>query len=207
MECVDSLSATLRHETRAQHEWVENLSFSVRLAKGEIDLAEYALHLCVWLVFFEKLESALPEAPHPAPFRSALLRQDLEYLKETLDRYPGATNLHRSHGCSWKPDRAEWMGRCYVLEGSSLGALVLGPRLKKALDLPRDATHFYSDHVKGAKTQWRRVKSFLDAAPYSTDEIHRSIAAAKDTFRDVGAAFEQIGSQRSGSSESTNSHD
>lgn len=130
------------------------------------------------------LAQSLPAAATPR--RTERLRADLDALGEPARVEPSAIHAPESLAASY--------GTAYVIEGSTLGGMVLAERFERALG---DATPTSYLRLRGAETA-RRWKAFLDelarADAAMTDE-QRSEAgdAAAETFEAYSAEMRRYG--------------
>lgn len=106
------------------------------------------------------LEPRLPDWGEPSTLRrSELLARDLATLtgKATPTASPSA------HGGEARPTASGAWGLAYVLEGSSLGGLVLAPRVEALLGLGRgEGTGYFRFRGERTREAWNRFLVRLD---------------------------------------------
>jgi heme oxygenase len=160
----------LRTATRARHEAID-ASFPAGLSDG----TTYRRYLASLMPLAELLAHARPgwpEACHALaePRRAELLRADLDALSTPGAAAPRATSAHA------------WLGACYVMEGSVLGArrLVRDARRVAAADpAVAGAMRFLEHHVAGAR-RWPRFMALLGSLPEAA--IPELVRGAQEAF-------------------------
>jgi heme oxygenase len=170
----DRLLHALREATASRH---AELDQSLPLAAPGLTLERYVAFLRGSLAALEDLEPAIaPLCWRPELRRCACLRHDLEELGAPPTASPEIEASPAPAG------RADLLGCAYVIEGSTLGGLVLAERVERAL-----ATHATSYlRLRGADTAraWRAFLAVLDEQDADMTEADRDRAcnAARATF-------------------------
>ena len=169
--------AQVRTATRATHDAIDTL-----LPFGLRDLASYRRYLGALLPLAEWLagpeRGSWPEAAsswHDAG-RLDCLRADCARLG--VDAAPAGDP---------PPSWLHWLGGCYVIEGSALGARLLSrhaAELAKADPGVREARRFLA-HITSEPPRWRRFVHLLDALPES--DAAAVASGARDGFAIVHA--------------------
>lgn len=175
----------LRQETLPAHRALES---ELDLLDPQLSIARYQRVLRAFHGFYEPLERRLVELVAAAPplgfaliDRSALLARDLHALgmargeSLALPRCARMPVLHGNEGLA---------GALYVLEGASLGARVIAPRLEQHLQLKADSgAAFFANDGQVTASRWRRTLAWLDEATQSGEASAEGVvAAASEVF-------------------------
>lgn len=161
------VQARLRQETRPAHMALET---ALPIGRGRIDHVSYRDHLQFLLSFHEPVERHLQRIPELAVAlpdlddrcKTRLLRDDLGAAADAPQpaRVPAPQTL---------PDG---LGVLYVLEGATLGARSLLPRLRRAGVIPGTiGSRYMEGHGRRTALMWRRLCGALERLqPYEADE-------------------------------------
>lgn len=174
----------LKAQTRVQHDQIERTPLMARLFAPGYGAAQHRALLLAKLGYYRPLETALrPFAPvipqFPARLKAAALEQDCREMgieQCALDALPQ---------CSAVPtidSDAHALGVMYVLEGSTLGGLVILRQLRSAL--PEHLKHhFYGGYGQNTMAFWSLFRTalmqFAQAQPAQWNQV---IASAQTTF-------------------------
>lgn len=185
--CLSNVLDRLKAETRAEHTAMEG---TLGLMHDDLALAHYRQLLERYFGFYAPVEARLAEVLGVAPpggldvqarHKLALLRADLVALGEPApDTLALCTALPPLH------TPAQAMGCLYVLEGATLGGMVIGRHVQRTLGLtPDSGARFF--HGNGAHTAelWRDFRAALvgfAAQPGIADVV---VTSANDTFRSL----------------------
>jgi heme oxygenase len=185
MLTTTDLGPRLRHETADAHRTAEAVTGLPRTVSS---VPEYAALLRLLWQFHTHVETTLA-APRwrtdwarvgivPSEHdRSGLIAADLSDLHVTVKSETRVSQplVAASFGGA--------LGILYVVEGSSLGGLLLGPLLREALGLI--PTRFYDGDSRAHPRPWRSVQAALsgyDAAGGDHDEVIDGARHAFETF-------------------------
>ena len=120
--------------------------------------------------------------------RASLLARDLLIFGETA--LPSSQMaMRRMEETAVEGDaRAVFMGRMYVMEGSTLGGQYIAAHVEQRLDLARgEGNAFFVGYGDQTSTKWREFKTCLAALPdEATDTV---IASARNMFALFGEAM------------------
>lgn len=171
------IANTLRERTRAEHDRIEEaLDWQSRAA----DRQSYADWLERLQGFYSGWEPALAEAVDDPLFfderrKLPLLERDLAALGRPVG--PG-------HEAPLYPftTQAEALGALYVLEGSTLGGLLIAAHVRGHLGFE---PAFHGGYGKQTAQRWQSFRARLDHA-IGADELDASVAAARRTFTTLG---------------------
>lgn len=185
---------TLRRETRAEHERIENAEMMRRLFATDYTLSEYRKLIARFYGFYKAIEPRLFASDSNngvlliGQCKNGLLRCDLEALGVTtwdIERLPICVDIPPII------TPADRMGVAYVLEGATLGGQLIRRRLLEHFgDQIQPALNFYTAYGSDNGKQWRRFGAQI-ANYFDTDNIidlsQRSalIQAAKSTFESL----------------------
>lgn len=171
---VPGVLAQVRGATRETHEALDAL-----LPLGLRHLADYRRYLAALQPLAEWLaRSWRPDWPgHLACWHD---RVRLEALRHDVD----ALGLATEPGPAPRPAAtpAEWLGGCYVIEGSALGARLLSRHVDRlATDAPEVAgARRFLGHLTADPVRWRRFSRLLDGLP--AGQASHAVAGARSGF-------------------------
>jgi len=175
-EPLPGIAATLRERTRAQHDRIEA---ALRWKTRASDRGRYGEWLARLHSFYARWEPAIAASLCAPDFvdprrKLPLLEQDLTALGVAplppagAPPYPFVTP-------------AEALGALYVLEGSTLGGLLIAAHVRRSLG---HAPAFHGGYGRSTAAMWRRFQAELDARVDSA-MLDDSVAAADRTFADL----------------------
>ena len=131
-----------------------------------------------------RAELVVPSATVVSSLGIDLASIDRPVLGLATVRAPRAelTDLLSRPGGAW--------GVAYVLLGSRLGNVAIAPRLRAELNLPGACCPaFLAPRVAHLGRDWNAFRSRLDATPLDHSDLDDAVAAARWTFRWVGAVL------------------
>jgi heme oxygenase len=193
-----TLMDRLKAETAHAHAETEAIPFNAGIMAKTMPQARYAGQLFCWCRVHEVLESALNASTDSVvqgawvgtTERAPLLAADLQWHVEA-DVPPEALQA--------TTDMAEWvqavgsddprclLGMLYVLEGSTLGGMILGKCIAEMYGCEGDAgLAYYSAHGNKVMPNWMEFKARMNASVTSPEDQDRIVAAAVETFRRLG---------------------
>lgn len=154
------------------------------LSRGEIDAAAYRDHLDWFLGFHQPVEERLRRVPGLDRVVSDL---DERWKTPRLARDLGGTASGRRAPESCLPALGsipQALGVMYVLEGATLGARTILPRLGAVAEPGGETgTEYLSGYGADTGRRWRRFRAVLDAvAPGEADAV---IESARQTFESL----------------------
>lgn len=171
----------LKEETRQAHQRAED---TLRIFSPDFDLRRYVILLERFYGFWTPLEAQLAcfeELDRESlnfcnRFKSHLLAADLRIFGRdptslpSCCRLPGMRTFHQALGC------------LYVLEGSALGAQMIGRHLQERFQIGHESgAAFFNAHAGNAGQCWREFCAFLVAHcnPSHSDQV---VSSALETF-------------------------
>lgn len=192
---AQSNSSCLRVWTREEHEAVE-AALDLSQLRTSVGLAAVLLG---WVAVWNQIRLALVQPGAAATATAELLipaEQALGWLAADLAELAPAAGLVPPRRAP--PGDALVLGRflahpssswgvAYVLRGSRLGAGVLAPLVRGALELPGDCgTRFFASRGTNPGREWVSFRRRLDAVELPAVNMTATVAAARWTFRWVG---------------------
>jgi len=197
-----SLSAQLRQETWSQHQSLEATEFSRRLLAQTLPIHAYTAQLQAYAPIHAHLEALCAASEHPMV--QAVWRDNLRktlFIQEDLDFF----------GLSPRPDFPpatprilDWLqktsqaypegllGALYVLEGATLGARILHPKVCAMYGLTQAGCAYYGAYRHQTPDHWIAFKARLDKAVVKPGEVTQVIGAARDFFTYIGELFAHV---------------
>lgn len=171
---VPGVLAQVRRDTRATHDALDAL-----LPFGLRHLADYRRYLGALLPLADWLGRGWRRdwPAHLACWHDGVrldaLRHDAAALGVAADAAPEPPPAATP---------AEWLGGCYVIEGSSLGARLLSRHVDQlAADAPTvTGARRFLDHLTADPVRWRRFSRLLDGLPAS--QAADAVAGARTGF-------------------------
>lgn len=198
----ESLMRTLRVETRAHHQRVEQWPQHALLCAGALPHARLLAQLHAYLIVHEGLEHACSHSASEAVRqaaalttpRASLLRADLR----ALDPH-AAHRSARAEAVAWRMtaqmaalaerEDAALLGWLYVFEGSALGNLVIRRHLIDDYGLAPEHLRFFEGCGQETAARWRRFGAQVDR---SGAEAARVVAGACEAFEHMSALLEAL---------------
>jgi heme oxygenase len=178
-----SIRDRLKAETATQH---QNLEDAMNLLREDYTIGEYGALIQAFYGFYKPFEDAvsaqadkLPAALEwPKRLKSHQLAEDIEKLGLPLPtRLAGPSDLPALD------TPAQILGVLYVIEGSTLGGMVISRHFKKILDL--DATNgaaFYVGYGPETVPFWKGFLAILESEVTAPADQDACVKAAADTF-------------------------
>lgn len=177
-----SILLRLRFETRDAHAAIEK---TIALTETTMTLGAYRQVLESFYGFYKPVEEAIAAAGMPvwldvaARSKTALLEDDLQRLKSQ-----GASALPL---CSSLPPLgkvAQRLGCLYVLEGATLGGVLVSRHVRENLGVnPDSGGRFFHGYGSSTAVMWNDFRAgllfFAAVAPHEQDLI---VSAARATF-------------------------
>lgn len=185
MNSVKSVAESLRDATHDVHRSLEKLPLAASLAEGSISMASYRIYLQRLLVVVREVDLQLADPRHVASgarewsdgLRQRWIGEDLAALGAAVPAAdPGRLGAAMSPPAIW--------GQLYVIEGSTLGGVVLARGLAAREEL-RPALRYLNGYGTGTGERWRRFRAAL-AAHVPAASLPEAIDAARDMFSRFG---------------------
>jgi len=177
----ESLSNQLKLQTSSSHQQLEKaLIGSMRNMRTRED---YISLLQVFYSYFGAIEDQfngyigkdqLPD--YMERRKTASLICDIESLGGVLPEKATEAYLPQIE------NQFQAFGALYVIEGSTLGGLIISKMIAKQLGLTKDGLSFFKSYGHDTNEMWKRFKSVLNLQGKNDDEKEYIIHAADDTF-------------------------
>ncbi|WEK34024.1 MAG: biliverdin-producing heme oxygenase [Candidatus Pseudobacter hemicellulosilyticus] len=176
-----SLTGLLREQTKAEHALLEK-KLVLRIKKIN-SVAQYQDLLALFYGYYRTLETALQpwltadRIPDTAERRkSASLLQDIRELGGEIPALPPAVIPAIN-------SYPEALGAAYVLEGSTLGGMVIAKMISQQVrDLPEGKGFaFFACYGNKTAEMWNIFRNYLDGI-HSVTEQQEALEAARNTF-------------------------
>jgi heme oxygenase len=203
---MSSLSDQLRGSTRAAHDRLERLPFAAALADGSLPVESYVGYLRAMAIVHAVIEHELPIETDPRidavwndemrrlpPLQLDLAhfaRQDIGDILPAQQAAEVIANrlLRRSVEAP-----LTMLGYLYVLEGSILGASVLGPQAKRAFGLDQTQGCAYLSHdARSSARRWQGFRQRLDTLDLSADECAGVETAVLEAYAGIEAVLQAL---------------
>lgn len=186
------LLSELRAATDAQHRQLESVRWLENLTSDTLSVAQYHQTLQCFSYYYGVLETLwepwLQQTGYAYTRRFPLLQQDLHDLNEAVEAEQ-AVDLPVSYPAS-PANLSEFAGMLYVVEGSSQGSRVIGPRLQRKLGFNREhGARFFNIHQL-APDSWTQFRSWLEKNEQKLS-ITDSISGASRVFSTLYQSFKQ----------------
>ncbi|MFF3464337.1 biliverdin-producing heme oxygenase [Streptomyces sp. NPDC002619] len=189
----------LRSSTRAWHDTLERTPFATAVVAGALPLDRYVAQLAAYREVLEVLEEELRRAtcrPVTSVWSTDLVKlplveRDLRYFGALeADTGVAAREFAQEIRRTAEAVPEELLGFLYVLEGSTLGAMILRRHVTEAYGLtdPEGVAYYTS----GDRTRWTSFTACLNEALTYPDTQTRVLAAAERTYRHVAAVAEEL---------------
>ncbi len=191
-----TLVERIRASTRTWHADLEGMPFSAAMLAGTLPLDRYVDQLAAYRVVLKALEEELARATGPCVtsvwsadlVKLPLIDRDLMYFAEdgvfpaSVAAAPAAAFAREIRAAAASDPRA-LLGFLYVLEGSTMGGMILRRYVTEAYRL-RD-TDGVAYYASGDRERWARFTARMNAALPGPGEQDEVIAA-------VGRAYQHI---------------
>ena len=179
----------LRAETRGEHDKLEALGISEKIMDKTLSLEEYKKLIAVQYLVHKALEGELeangigalfPALDYKHRKKMLLLEQDVEELG--IDK----TDLREQEPAGQLPQLVKpfgLLGCLYVMEGATLGGMVIMKALKKNDQLSALSNfHYYGCYGAETGPQWKRFLEVLQEEGKRTEAQQPIVEAARQTY-------------------------
>jgi heme oxygenase len=201
-----TLMEELKAKTFLVHARLQALPFFEALFACQLPLESYVGQLRALALIHGVLEQALENCSDErvASVWSAdlgklpQLQQDLRYfeprtvadLKEAVEAALKIAEQLRLRSLEQPLSLLGWL---YVLEGSTLGAVVLRPQYSRAFLLPgKDGLAYLHNYGPAVHAHWAQYQQRMNALSLSAEEREQMIQAASDFFNQLEAIFQAL---------------
>jgi heme oxygenase (biliverdin-IX-beta and delta-forming) len=176
---MSQLLSDLKAQTRPHHDEIEK---TIDFMREDMTLADYKNLLARFYGFYKTFEDFIADQDLPFDFSQRFkvphLRQDLLGLGMAQNEIEALPLLRHSFPSSL----AEILGQLYVIEGSTLGGMVLKKYFEKKFSItPEAGLSFFSGYGADTMKFWKEFQDYL--IKYSSEENDPVIVdSAKNTF-------------------------
>ena len=193
-----TLMDRLKSETGKAHADTEAIPFNACIMSGLMPQARYAGQLSCWHRLHVALEDALSASTNTrvqavwqdTTPRVPLLALDLQWHPDA--DVPGEAQQATSSMITWiesfaSSDPVRLLGVLYVLEGSTLGGMILRKSIAGMYGIEGDeGLAYYSAHGKEVMPNWMLFKARMNSSITCSEEQDRIVDTACSTFEHVG---------------------
>jgi heme oxygenase len=184
------ISERLRSETRAEHEALEAIGLSDKIMGATLAPEEYKRLIMVQYLVHRELEERLAQEGIQQHFPDLDFeeRQKLPLLEKDLDQLRvNREEIARMSPVGKLPDLTsphQLLGTMYVMEGATLGGMVIMKALKKNEQLTGiDNFYYYGCYGGDTGKQWKSFQKVLQQEAQTDEAKDQITAAASQTFR------------------------
>ncbi|QED36570.1 biliverdin-producing heme oxygenase [Antarcticibacterium arcticum] len=177
----------LREATAQLHREIEKDNLAGRIISHDISLEEYKLLLLQNYVAYAVTEGALEKnLKNYRGDKAKRLEQDLFNLG--LD-----TSIANEFSNKFSlSNRAEALGAAYVVEGSSLGGMLIAKELENCNALSSVVSHSFFNGDRNNIKSWNSFSKSIKQEKFTPQEETMAIAKAKETFLFFGEVFSTV---------------
>jgi heme oxygenase len=173
----------LRSETREQHDAIEK---TLLLMDDDLTLETYRRRLEQFYGFYAPVEERLFNHSSPlAAWLSLEPRRKTPLLQADLSAlgYPAAARLPLCTNLPRLVSSAECFGCLYVLEGATLGGVIISRHVQQKLGvLPSAGGAFFGGYGDRTGAMWQACRSAMTAFSSDADDQDVVVASARATF-------------------------
>ncbi len=197
-----SLMECLREATWAQHKILEKQAFNLALVKGCLPLTAYIAQLQQYFLILQALEQAFARCSDPSVARvwradlckTHLLSADLAFFAADDNVQPLPSSHAFIHWISLleAENPLSLLGILYVFEGSTLGATVLLPIIRKTYDLEQSGCAFYHAYGEATRAHWVAFAASMNRAVPDVAQHQAVTQAAQQCFEQIAQLFAEI---------------
>ncbi|NIR53195.1 biliverdin-producing heme oxygenase [candidate division KSB1 bacterium] len=186
----------LKIETREHHQYLESLPFFTILMEEKLPLESYVGLLRAMAVVHAVLEHELPLLANPVISavwqeemrRLPFLEKDLSFIEtknigDVPEAAKHALQLAEKIRLWSTPNSVNLLGCLYVLEGSTLGAQVLRPKIAKLFNLRTEGLSYLSSYGNDTAPRWKKFKQRMNAVDLSEQQRKTVVETAHEVFQ------------------------
>lgn len=172
----------LREATESLHKELEKENLANRIIDHSINEDQYYLLLYQNLLAYQAIELELKRFLPEIQFKTPSITEDLS----ASGKYDPEMENPLNFNCETE---AEAIGAAYVVEGSSLGGMVIGKHIKECPSLTTlKEQRFFSGERENMKG-WNAFLKLLRDRDFSEEEKQRAAAKAIEAFELFGKAY------------------
>ncbi len=174
------LADFLKDGTAAIHDAAENTMSKLKLSNESFSIDDYVRLMQVQLAFYKNNERVIltDQVNYEYQYKEPLILKDLEALNTEPEDYHFVI-----------PDRLDFRGFLYVIEGSMMGgSLLYKSFLEKGI--PENCLHFYRFCKEVGTRQWPSVKQYLNSCTEDPLLYDLILESAKFSFQSMDQIVE-----------------
>ncbi|MAN29382.1 MULTISPECIES: biliverdin-producing heme oxygenase [Mesonia] len=177
----------LRASTQELHQQIEGENTADLIMNHRISLEEYKKLLLQNYVAYKITEEEIKtQIPEYTSDKTENLAKDLAEL-----------NVDFSIAENYKHDfkintNTEALGAWYVVEGSSLGGMMIAKNIEECEQLSSIHEHHFFNGKRQSVDGWRQFTKDIKKKNFSEEEENQAIEKAKETFQFFGKIFREI---------------
>lgn len=174
---ASTLAAHLKHDTQTAHQQLEKKL--VMHMKQVRTTADYVRLLGLFYSYYQALENNMqPYLNIP----DAIERRKSDAILADIGALGGELPVISNEVPQPEvKSYAQALGAAYVLEGSTLGGIIIAKMISKQLGIPATAGFsFFNGYGEATTEMWSKFRTFLNALP--TAQHSAATEAAKNTF-------------------------
>ncbi|UJH91362.1 biliverdin-producing heme oxygenase [Antarcticibacterium sp. 1MA-6-2] len=177
----------LREETKELHREIEKGNLAEFILSHTITRDQYKLLLLQNYIAYSVTEGQIKVflVEFPAD-KCEQLQKDLE--GEGVD-YSIAKNFQKYFSIN---NRAEAIGAAYVVEGSSLGGMMISQQIAKCPSLSEIEKHHFFSGNRQAVNGWKQFCKMVKKETFSASEEEQAVQKARETFQFFGKVFSEV---------------
>ena len=176
------LLSRLRTETRAQHDAIEQ---TLLLMDDDLTVEGYGRRLQQFYGFYKPVEARILDRSGPvAPWLAVRERRKTPALEADLKALGlAAAQLPLCASLPPLASAAECFGCLYVLEGASLGGLIISRHVEQKLGMSAACGgSFFGGYGEHTGAMWQQFRAAITAFSSGTDEQDAVVDSARATF-------------------------
>lgn len=183
----------LKENTAILHRQLEQSSITSALMRAEIKASDYALYLAAmreviaWCEtsVFPQVNSVILNVDGRRKLNAIdhdllALRPEIPFQVPPFEKLPDALSLPKA------------LGSMYVLEGSSLGGIVIVKQLQHQPFLTQNTSRFLTVYGKNTGFYWKKFIDDLSRYAIAHNVENEIIEGAQDTFKAIDDYFQSI---------------
>ncbi len=189
------LHERIKSATSVDHKNTESQSYGREIMSRTLTKAQYTDILIANYMYVSGWEEQWGKLPFELPATLNMTgRKKTQLLKNDLHKLGINPNEIQVLSIDLPKDYAQFMGRMYVIEGSTLGGAVIQKQLALNENLNGLSFDFYGGYGPGLIPNWKTFLGELNQITEAAQE-DEAISAAKACFKDMEVCFRNAKTQ------------